>query len=270
MDDVKAFTLNELQDVLYDILKEFATFCDKNNLRYYLFGGTLLGAVRHNDFIPWDDDIDVSMPRPDYERFIELTRISPWEHYEVRQYTQPFIKMVDNRTVMKERLMREKYNTQCVFIDIFPIDGLPESASERQKHFRKLRRYKRCLEHSIIDSRKVPDKNMIKRVYRKIATTFFYILGYKRFRDALSRQARRYSYDLSEYVSVGIWGWAQKDVSKKSELENRVAIPFRDSVFWCQGDYAQSLKLKYKNYMEIPPESQRPPFHGLCYWKKEM
>lgn len=265
----KMFALSELQDILYDILKAFADFCDEHNLRYYLFGGTLLGAVRHNNFIPWDDVVDVSMPRPDYERFIELTKNSPWEYYEICQYTQPFIKMVDTRTVMKERLLKDDLNTQSVFIDIFPIDGLPSSALEQKRHFNKLRRYKRYLVYSIIDARKISKNNFFKSLVIKIATSFFSMFDYKRFRDSLNKEAQRYSYFESEFVSVGIWGWAEKDISRKSELENRVAIPFRDSIFWCQGDYDRNLKQKYGNYLEMPPKDQRPPFHGICYWKEE-
>lgn len=262
------FTLEELQNVLYDILKAFVTFCDDNGLRYYLFGGTLLGAVRHHDFIPWDDDVDVSMPRPDYERFIEMTKDSPWEFYEVRKYTQPYIKMVDKRTVMEERLIKDSLKTQSVFIDIFPIDGLPDSEIMRRKHFKKIKKLMRFLIYSTVDIRKLENRNIIKKYVHRIISLIFSLFNYKWFRDALDNEARRYPYTESEYVSVSIWGWAEKDISKKADLEKKVAISFRDSMFWCQGDYVESLKKKYGNYMKIPTEDERPPFHGKCYWKE--
>lgn len=268
--DKKLLTLKELQDILYDILKAFAKFCDDNGLRYYLFAGTLLGAVRHHDFIPWDDDVDVSMPRPDYERFIELTKDSPWEYYEVCQYTQPFIKMVDKRTVMKERIVKDKLNTQSVFIDIFPIDGLPDSEKRQKLHFKKIRRYIRFLVFSIVDSKKVAketNESLLKKCCRNMIYTFFSIFYYKHMRDALNNAAKQYPYSESDYVSVSIWGFEEKDVSKRVELEKRIAIPFRDSEFWCQGDYIDSLKKKYGDFMKLPPEDKRPSFHGICYWK---
>lgn len=267
-EEKRLLSLGELQDILYDILKAFAKFCDSNGLRYYLFGGTLLGAVRHNDFIPWDDDIDVSMPRPDYEKFIELTQKSPWEYYEVKQYTQPFIKMVDNRTVMEERALRDSLKMQSVFIDIFPIDGLPDTYDMQLKHFKRIKLYKRFHAYSILDKQKVKSGSLFKRRLRGFVYFISSVVGYKKVRYMLEKEAKRYAYNDSEYVSVSIWGWAGKDVSKRTELENRMLIPFRDVQFWCQGDYVESLKKKYGDYMKLPPQDKRPPFHGVCYWKE--
>lgn len=269
LSDKKLFTLSELQDVLYDMLKAFAEFCDENDLRYYLYGGTLLGAVRHQGFIPWDDDVDVAMPRPDYERFIELTKNSPWEYYAVCQYTQPFIKMVDTRTVMEERQLRDELGMQSAFIDIFPIDGLPESGEERQKHFRKLAILKQCLYFSIFDIKKIKSSNFLKRIAHTMIYIAFSKIDYKKIRDAIAEEAKRYPYETSEYVSVGIWGKAERDLNKKEDLEKRIRLKFRDSYLWCQGNYDESLRLKYGEYMQLPPEDKRQPFHGIYYWKKE-
>lgn len=107
--------IKEIQKLELDILKEFHEFCIKHDLVYSLMGGTMLGAVRHEGFIPWDDDIDVSMPRPDYDKFIDLTRNNLSNIYEVysvetrKDYIHPFAKIVDNRTVLFEKNVRDKY-----------------------------------------------------------------------------------------------------------------------------------------------------------------
>lgn len=263
---MKLMTLAELQDVQYEILCEFAEFCDINNLRYFLFGGTLLGAVRHGDFIPWDDDIDVSMPREDYERLIKLATESPWQNYRIVQYVQPFIKMIDLRTVMHERMLKDQFKAQQVFVDIFPIDGLPINERERKKHFKKIARYKRRLVYSVIDVDKLGDASQIRKNARLIRTFVCSLFGVEFWRRKIETEARKFPYKTSDKVSVCVWGWAEKDISIKAELEDRQSLPFRNKFFWCQGDYDKSLKLKYNNYMRIPSEDQRPPFHGESFW----
>ena len=268
VNEKKQLNLLELQDILYSLLKSFADFCEKNNLKYFLFAGTLLGAVRHNDFIPWDDDIDVSMRRPDYERFVELTKISPWQFYEVKQYTQPFIKMVDIRVVMEERLLKKSLKTQCAYIDIFPIDGLSESLKKNKKHFRLIRLYETMLVYSIVDKSKIKSRNLATQLIKKFLFSFFSVIGHTTFRNLFEKEAKKFSYEKSKFVSMSMWGYAKENISVKEHLEKRVAIKFRDREYWCQGDYIDCLKKRYGNYMIIPPEEKRQPAHGLYYWKE--
>lgn len=267
---LRKIELEELKDVVYSILCSFADFCDENELRYYLFGGTLLGAVRHKDFIPWDDDIDVCMPRPDYERFIELTRNSPWKYYEVKQYTQTFIKMVDRRTVFYERLIKENIRAECVFIDIFPIDGAADDITQRQKHFRKMSKLIRVLHYRICDWKKVFAEAKEKTTQKKLKMMTFSaiaLLASVRFiQKKIDRTAQTYRYEDSNKIGVSVWGWGEKDVLDKAESEKRVKLPFRDRKFWCQGCYVESLTKKYGDYMQVPPPERRPQFHGEVYW----
>ena len=95
----------EIKNIQLEILVQFRDYCEANNLQYFLYAGTLLGAIRHQGFIPWDDDIDVVMPRPDYEKFFQLSMKKPigkylqTNHYSIRKhYNAPFIKLVDTRT----------------------------------------------------------------------------------------------------------------------------------------------------------------------------
>ena len=122
--------LQELQQIEFEILKSFRDFCDKNGLRYYLCGGTLIGAIRHKGFIPWDDDIDVMMPRPDYMKFIELNKagwldnIRRLDHYLLNQNALgSILRLVDTRTEVDflENLNNHEYG--C-WMDVYPIDGM--------------------------------------------------------------------------------------------------------------------------------------------------
>lgn len=129
---MKEISVSQAKQILLEILQEFHQFCHRENLRYSLYAGSLIGALRHQGFIPWDDDIDVLMPREDYERLFHLYRTSPHPAYlELNDsrtrpgYFYPFMKLEDTRTIMigkgKERVRIGLH------IDIFPLDGMPKS-----------------------------------------------------------------------------------------------------------------------------------------------
>jgi len=262
-------SLGELQDVLYEMLKSFAAFCDGHGLRYYLYGGTLLGAVRHHGFVPWDDDVDICMPRPDYDKFKALAEPSPWEFYSVKQYAHPFIKMVDARVAMEERLFKPSLKRQNAFLDIFPVDGLPETENERNRFFRRINFYKRFLVYSIVDTKKYVEGKSLKKQITRILCKLSSLFGYKVFRGMLEKEASRYSYDNAEDVSVCVWGWGARGINRKADWERRVALPFRDSTFWCQENYDEFLRWRYGDYMQIPPPEKRSHVHGKYYRVKQ-
>ena len=133
------YGLLPLWEAIYSIYEEFARICDKHGLRYYALGGTLLGAIRHNGFIPWDDDLDVAMPRPDYERFIELSKKELPHHLRFMNWRNTpelqalFGKVQETRREIVTNLEKQLniVLSNGVYIDIFPLDGYPESWMER-------------------------------------------------------------------------------------------------------------------------------------------
>ena len=131
--EMKSLTLKEIQKIEFEILKEFAQFCAKHNLKYYLAGGTLLGAIRHKGFIPWDDDIDVCMPRKDYMYFInnfdEWNRKLKVKCNYKSNIDAPFAKIVNLDTIIYSKYANNNIDTN-ICIDIFPVDGLPENLNE--------------------------------------------------------------------------------------------------------------------------------------------
>ena len=132
---MKRISFEEAKRVELDILLHVAKFCDEHGLRYFLAYGTLIGAVRHKGFIPWDDDIDIQMPREDYEKLLELyPKENTDEKYfllapEMKGAHHPYAKIIDTRTVKKE-LGAKKNNPLGVDIDVFPLDGQPDGDKE--------------------------------------------------------------------------------------------------------------------------------------------
>ena len=131
--------LQKMQEVEIDLFKAFIEVCQKLQLKYYLLGGTLLGAVRHKGFIPWDDDIDVGMPRKDYEIFIQKAQDLLPEHYFVQTlYSEPtipynFCKIRNSNTTFVEYSIKKLNINHGVYIDVFPLDGYPNDKKEQKK-----------------------------------------------------------------------------------------------------------------------------------------
>ena len=136
--------LSKIHEYEIEILEEIIRICEKHGIQYFSAGGTTLGAVRHNNIIPWDDDIDIGMLRPDYERFI---RIAPEElkngmflqHYSTEPLTPTYYaKVRKDGTVFAEEHMKELPIHKGVFVDVFPYDKVPENEQERKKLFRQI------------------------------------------------------------------------------------------------------------------------------------
>ncbi len=142
---MKKLNLDEIKKIEFEILIAFDTVCKEHNLRYGLSGGTLLGAIRHGGFIPWDDDIDVVMPRPDYERLIDISNkvfndrlffSTPKTDYNT---VHAYGKLYDMRTELIEFPDSKRLKSH-VYIDVFPLDGLPNDANKNCKHRKKVRK----------------------------------------------------------------------------------------------------------------------------------
>lgn len=258
--------LRELQMVELDILKEFIKICEKYHLRYYCLGGTLLGAVRHKGFIPWDDDIDVGMPRPDFIKFESIVRRELPEkfnyytykenmgyRYYVPKMTESRIKVID--TSANEEAIREAW------IDIFPLDGMPGNYLKRKWHCLRLLVARLRLNYSMFSTNVDIKRKRAwhERVLIKVGTLLPVekILDTKKEFAHLDRLMQKYSYEESPYLVNFMGIHKLKEMFQKEIYGTGAWYTFEDIRIWGPENYEFVLTQMYGDYRKFPPEEER-------------
>ncbi len=268
---MKKLNLKEVKLREIEILLEFDKFCKKNKLKYFLAGGTLLGAIRHKGFIPWDDDIDVCMPRKDYEIFIKnflrYKNDLGTNSYLVNNLSAPFAKIIDLNTKVDSKFDKSELN-KYLWIDIFPVDGLPENLEEVKKIYAKSNIYRTVL---LLTDAKLGEGSTKFRKYTKyILKPLAKIYGRKRCIEKLEKIAKSNPYETSKYVGAVTWGlYGAGERMLKSEFEKSVEVEFEGykfPAFSCWDSYLRGL---YGNYMELPPLEKRKTHNMTVYLKED-
>ncbi len=260
----KYMTLDEIHAEQIQMFKKITKYLDKNQLRYFICGGTLLGAIRHKGFIPWDDDIDILMPRPDYDKLQKLSidfKIADnleLHSFELNNLNDPFCKIYNLDTEMEKYYSDDEYDNH-MWIDIFPMDGLPDSQKKINKTFKKSLRYRQLLK-----LRKVREEIMVKesKTYAKaIAKPFLKILidlmPKKFYVRKIDKLCRKYPYDSANFVGGIAWGYGPQEALPREEVNKIVKVEFENmkvKTFSCWDKYLKNL---YKDYMKLPPKDKR-------------
>lgn len=268
-DNMKLLTTSEIKKIQLEILDSIHHFCINNNLRYSLAFGSLLGAVRHKGYIPWDDDIDIMMPRPDYEQFCKLYNGYKKNHtvqtYENDQsYYLAFAKVYDNRT--EEIIFPTRTG---VFVDVFPIDGLPLDESERILYGKKKLK---LIFYDVLYT----CKNNAYRPGNKWFNAIKYV-GKRLLYPSRSRAIKKinnlclqYPYETSEYVDI-VTGYSNDRGVKKDIFERYIIVDYEDIKVNIIKDYDTMLVKWFGDYMKLPPKEQQVPGHKTnVYWKENI
>lgn len=273
-------TIRQYKLKIIEIAKAFDAFCNKYDLRYFGIGGTAIGALRHKGIIPWDDDIDFAMPRPDYERFLQLCdelmpKYDVFEHRRNPNYHLTMAKMCDAHTSYVSSF--SLHFVSGAFIDIFPMDGCPgDTKEERVKFFNeymKIRHNGEAIQNwyswryllSLIHT-----KNW-EEIPRMLRSKWYHLIGKKNpFFKQCDKILMETPYDESEYVAYfGTWR-GSKVISEKKWFNDFYYAPFEDFQIRLPIGVHEYLTHLFGDYMTPPPiEVQVSDYHGVAYLNME-
>lgn len=262
-------TLRKVQLVQLDMLLDVDRICKENNIKYYLIGGSALGAVRHKGFIPWDEDIDIGMLRDDYDRFIQVGKLLLSDKYFLQtnttdiEYPSLYAKIRANNTTFVEKESKEMgvKMHQGIFMDIFPIDNVPDNIF--------LRKFQYLLVHFLISiastrSGNYPQnkyKKFIKRLYSKI---FIKLLK----KETLDRTAHNIASsfkDIQTNKVANLFGrYKEKEIVPRGYFGEAKYLKFEEYNLPVPEYYHEYLKHIYGDYMTLPPIEKRS-IHNIEY-----
>ncbi len=269
-DYIEITEIKDKQILLLDLLKQFHNICEENGLIYNIFGGTFLGAVRHKGFIPWDDDIDVTMPREDYDKFIDLMNTKYSDKYDLfaypkKNYIYPYAKLGMKGTVLYEDVVKPKYNKLALNMDIFPNDGYPDN----EKVFDKYNDYEQKI---ILCSYNIPySKNPIKALYKFLRKILAKCVGVNKYLTKQIKIISKNKIANSELMICQAAGLGAKGKLETEKYFDRVLYDFENIKVWGIKDYDIQLTRQYGDYMTLPPEDKRECPHTYhLYISKEI
>lgn len=243
---------DEIKEREVNILNYIKDVCNKNNLKYYLYAGSLAGAVNYNDFLPNDDDIDIVLSRSDYEKLLAILNKSKkyklLTPYNNSSYYYPFAKLVDKETSLKEK-SRLKISDLGIYVDIFPMDGLPKYF--KKAYLFKMRIYKKLLLTKMLSK---PEVKSVKHIYFLLKYYLFMFINYlfrKReenyFALLVDKKSKKYKFDSSKYVSLVSYGSRNNNYILKSEFEKQNEYLFCGSYYTSVKDSSMLLDRIYGN-----------------------
>ncbi len=260
-------SLREIQIEEIKMARAVHEFCEENHIVYYLAYGSLLGAVRHKGFIPWDDDMDLCMPRQDYDKFCRSFKHDDFiiKYCENETLHAPFAKVCNPRIKVDCGRLGDSDNSQ-LWVDIFPLDGVPDNESEKRKYFRKNAWMLETLMYRRSPYAKNPNifKNFLKRI-----VYIFYKMQPAKYDIKLSKKmeklARSQPLDSSDFFAVS---WEPREYPIELN-NNRILYPFENESFYSWADADQILRITYGDYMKLPPQEERGGHYMKAFYVDE-
>ena len=263
-------TLEETQQALLHLLKTFDEICLAHDLRYSICYGTLIGAVRHKGFIPWDNDVDVVMPRPDYERMLRHPEwfgnllVGSRQTSAIEGYFLPFAKVYDLRWSVQEAVFTGRYE-EYLWLDVFPFDAVSDDDAEVEAFLNRQRKLYKRGKWSVENVNAVtrsPVKRIIKNVLFPLHRAVF---PYDKVYERMEQNAKKYSWGSTNRVGIVVWGPLPAVWLTPGDFDRLERIEFAGHQFMAFQQRDKYLRDYYGDYMTLPPVNKRL-VHNYKIW----
>lgn len=267
---MKELTLQEIRTIELDLLSIFDTYCKENNIKYFLSNGTLLGAVKYKGFIPWDDDIDVFVPREDYDRLIstfednEKYRLFAFERDN--GYRFPFAKLCDLTTVKEEGNINNGVSLG-IDIDIFSLDAWDSDLEKARKEVKRINRNMFCLGLSKLKN--ASSRTLMKRIVKSLLMIICKIFGSQAFMRNIIKQSKKYSLQGSAYCGCKSWCiYGEREIIPSEVFKDTVQVEFEGRKYPAPVGYDTYLRSLYGDYEQDPPKDKQKTHHNFKAYTK--
>lgn len=262
---MKELSLQEIKEIELELLKKFHYFCVENNIRYFVSHGTLLGALRYKGFIPWDDDLDVLVPREDYDRLLSIypddAQYRLFAPEKDQFYFFPYAKLCD----MSTRKVEGGYDNGVelgIDIDVFPLDYWDKDLELAK---RESKRQKRNMSMLVLSKLKKPDSlNPVKRFVKGILMKLVHIRDSSFYVARIMKEANKPEQIGSRYMGGKSWNvYGERDIMPAEIFSDRIEVEFEGERFFAPIGYDAFLTSLYGDYMPEPPVEKRKTHHSF-------
>lgn len=260
---MKELSLEECKQAILNVLADIDTFCNENQIHYSLCGGTLLGAVRHKGFIPWDDDVDILMVRKEYEKFCRLYKSNRYTFVDSDHVPNHLhIRVADNRfkLVFNKGQRANKIYKDGLWVDVFPVDNVPDNPRQFKRIKNKV--YYLFLLQCVGE---VKGYGIVQNVAHFFLRPFTNV-----FKRMAQREIVKYN-DMDTKMMAGLSVWYDKKTPMipSSFFDEYITVPFEGYAFQALKRYGDYLKMVFGDYMQLPPVDKRVAKHDYIAYEKD-
>lgn len=262
------YILREVQLKQLDIALEVKRICDKHDIKYFLDAGTLLGAIRHEGFIPWDDDLDIGMTRENYDKFVEIAPVEIGGDYFIqnwetdKNFALPYCKVRADKTKYIEKNSVKVDAHNGIFIDIFPYDNVPDDIKKRKSQSIIIKSLFRLnlVKHKYTPWRE--DDKLAKLIYKSLNIMSLFIPA-KCLKKLFDIQVKKYNKVECKNLIVTDGDYSSNFILPKSLFDELENVLFENNTFNGPKNFHEYLTSVYGDYMTLPSENERENRHNI-------